>query len=138
DARRAVPRWRPTAKKRGGETGRRAPLPAAGRVLAQSRDPHYGSAPICEGAPQPFGRSVTEPREPPGAQRHLQRKDRHRKAQTTREADALVPTEPVTVEQQCADDRLREIRRQRHAPSSSKWTQHPFAARALPDEKEHA
>src|SRR5437867_4459717 len=84
---------------------------------------HGLTLPIGQRSPQPFYGAKLESPQPPHTQRHLDEKDGNGEEQTKRRSDLAEQGEAVPIEDRGADERLKQIVAERHAPDRRKWRQ---------------
>src|ERR1043166_8722413 len=84
---------------------------------------HRLTLPIRQRSPQPFYGAKPESPQPPHTQRNLDEKDRYGEEQPKRGSDL-------------AEERLKEIVAQRHAPDHRQWRQPPPPSLTLRQEKD--
>src|SRR5881628_2551005 len=93
--------------------------------LLPSAYSHRLTPPISQRSPQPFYRAKLESPQPPHAQRNLDKTDDNCEEQAKRGSDLAEKGEAVAIEDRGADERLKQIVAQRHAPDRRKWRQPP-------------
>ena len=86
---------------------------------------HLRTLPISQRSPQPFYRAKLESPQPPHAQRNLDEPDDNGEEQAKRGSDLAEKGEAVAIEDHGADERLKQIVAERHAPDRRKWRQPP-------------
>src|SRR5439155_15829883 len=99
-------------------------LPAAFRLLPSAYS-HRLTLPISQRSPQPFYWAKLESPQPPHAQRNLDETDDNCEEQAKRGSDLAEKGEAVTIEDRGADERLKQIVAERHAPDRRKSRQPP-------------
>src|ERR1043166_1065786 len=97
---------------------------------------HRLTLPIRQRSPQPFYGAKPESPQPPHTQRNLDEKDRYGEEQPKRGSDLAEEREAIAIEDQGANERLKEIVAQRHAPDHRQWRQPPPPSLTLRQEKD--
>src|SRR5262249_27652585 len=98
--------------------------PAAFHFLPSAYS-HRRKLPIRQRSPQPFDRAKLESPQPPHAQRNLDEPDDNCEEQAKRGSDLAEKGGAVAIEDHGAEERLKQIVAEPHAPDRRKWHQPP-------------
>src|SRR6266540_5568057 len=104
--------------------------------LMLSAHSHGLKLPIRQRSPQPFYRAKLESPQPPHTQRNLDEKNGDGEEQAKRRSDLAEKGEAVAIEDHGADERLKQIVADRHAPDRRKWHQPPPPGLTLSQEND--